>query len=225
MRLYLFDKLSLYRDRFAPLLQPGEQPLAAARFSLARGADHVVLTREDLERTASILPAGMRRRYADMDYRVRAMQRGDAPPPPPEPVTPVGLLLGTILLPVNFVLGILSGPDTAKWHRRIWGVAAAGATGSCAYQIHQRVGVSSDLFLLVTTARLLVVKRGIRDSAIEVALPRQAIRAAYRRARPLQHGRVVIEFADGSHYAAVTGRLDTGQANKIVQALTQQRAG
>ena len=222
MRLYLFDQLSLYRDRFTSLLQPGERPLALARFSLARGADHVVLTREDLERTVGILPAGMRKRYADMDYRVRAMQRGEAAPPPPEPVKPVGLLTGVVLLPVNWILGVLSGPDTEKWNRRIWGVATTGATGSFAYQIHQRVGVSSEFFLMVTTARLLVVKRGVRDSAVEVAIPRQAIRAAYRRARPLQHGRVVIEFADGSHYTAVTGRFDTGRANKIVRALTQQ---
>jgi hypothetical protein len=224
MRLYLFDKLSLYRDDFAPLLQPGEQPLVLTGFSLARGAEDVVLTREDLERAVSILPAGLRKRYADMNYRVRAMQRGDAPPPPPEPVTPVRLLTGIVLLPVFWILAVLSGPDTEKWNRRIWGVAAAGATGSGAYQIHRRVGVSPGFFLMVTTSRLLVVKRGVRDSAVEVAIPRQAIRAAYRRGCPLQHGRVVIEFADGSHYTAATGRLDTGRADKVVHALTTPEA-
>jgi hypothetical protein len=222
MRLYLFDKLSLYRNDFAPLLQPGEQPLALTRFSLARGADHVVLTSEDLERGVGILPARLRKRYADMNYRVRAMQRGDMAPPPPEPVTPVRVLTGIFLLPVYGILAILSGPDTEKWSRRIWGVAAAGATGSVAYQMHRRVGVSSEFFLMVTTARLLVIKRGMRDSAVEVAIPRHVIRAVYRRGRPLQHGRVAIEFADGSHYTAATGRLDTGRADRIVHALTQQ---
>jgi hypothetical protein len=222
MRLYLFDKLWLYRDRFTSLLQPGEQPLALTRFALARGADHVVLTPEDLERTVGILPAGLRKRYAATNYRVRAMQRGETPPPQPEPVTPVRLLTGIFLLPVYGILALLSGPDTEKWTRRIWGVAAAGPTGSAAYQIHRAVGVSSEFFLLVTTARVLVAKRGVRDSTVEVAVPRQAIRAAYRQGRPFQHGRVVIEFADGSHYAAATGRLDTGRADKIVHALTQQ---
>jgi hypothetical protein len=222
MRLYLFDKLPLYQKDFAPLLQPGEQPLTLTRFSLARGGDNVVLTREDLEHAAGILPARLRKRYADMDYRVRAIQRGDAPPPPPEPVTPVRLVTGIILLPVYAVLAILAGPDTDKWTRRIWGVAAAGATGSLAYQIHRRVGVSQEFFLMVTTSRLLVIKRGMRDSAVEAAIPRQAIRAAYRRGRPLQLGRVVIEFADGSFYTAATGRLDTGRADKIVRTLTHQ---
>jgi hypothetical protein len=222
MRLYLFDKLWLYRDRLTPLLQPGEQPLALSPFSLARGADHVVLTREDLERAAGILPAGLRKRYADWDYRVRAMRRGEVAPPPPEPVTAVRVLTGILLLPIYPILAVLSGPDTEKWNQRIWGVAAAGATGSCAYQIHQRVGVSSEFLLMVTTSRLLVVKDGGGDLAVEVAIPRQEIRAAYRRGRPLQHGRVVIEFADGSHYAAVTGRFDTARANKIVRALTLQ---
>jgi hypothetical protein len=221
MRLYLFDKLPLYRNDFAPLLQPGEQPLALTRFALARGADHVALTREDLERTVSLLPAGLRKRYAEMDYRVRAMRRGDMPPPPPEPVTPVRLLTGIALLPLYPILGFLSGPDTEKWNRRIWGVAAAGATGSYAYQLHRRVGVSAKYFLMVTTARLLVVDHGLRDSTVEVAVPRQAIRAVRRQGRPFQHGRVVIEFVDGSHYTAATGRLDTGRANKIVNALTR----
>lgn len=222
MRLYLFDKLSLYRNDFAPLLQPGEQPLALTGFSLARGADHVVLTREDLERTAGFLPARLRKRYVDMDYRVRAMRRGDMPPPEPEPVKPVRVVTGIFLLPVYAILALLSGPDTEKWTQRIWGVAAAGATGSAAYQIHQKVGVSSAFFLMVTTSRLLVLEHGLRDSAVAVAIPRQAIRAAYRRARPFQHGRVVIEFDDGSYYAAATGRLDTGRADKIVNALTHQ---
>jgi hypothetical protein len=222
MRLYLFDKLSLYQKDFASLLEPGEQPLALTGFALARGADHVALTREDLERTVSILPAALRKRYAEMDYRVRAMRRGEAAPPPPEPVTPVRLLTGIALLPVYAILGFLSGPDTEKWHRRIWGVAAAGATGSYAYQLHRSVGLSVKFFLLVTTERLLVVDHGLRNSTVEVAIPRQAIRAVRRQGRPFQHGRVLIEFVDGSHYTAATGRLDTGRANKIVQTLTWQ---
>jgi hypothetical protein len=222
MRLYLFDKLPLYAKDFAPLLQPEEQPLALTRFSLARGADHIALTREDLERTVSILPAGLRKRYAETDYRLRAMRRGEEPPPPPEPVKPVRLLTAILLLPINAILGFMTGPDTEKWTQRIWGVAAAGATGSSAYQIHRKVGVGPQFFLMVTTARLLVVNQGMRDSSIEVAIPRQAIRAVYRRGRPFQHGRVVIEFADGSFYTAATGRLDTGRADKIVRTLTHQ---
>lgn len=221
MRLYVFDQLRLHGKRLEPLLQPGERALALIRFSLARGADRVVLTPEDLEQHVAFLPAGARRRYADWSYRVRQMERGETPVSQPEPVTPARILVGLLLAPIVLAATALSGPslDTDRWTRRIWGVSAAGPTGSLAYQVHRRVGPSSEFFLLVTTVRLLVVRYSDNAFAAEVAIPREFVRAAQRQGRPFQHGRVRIDFDDGSFYTAVTGRFDTAQANKIVHAL------
>jgi hypothetical protein len=194
------DYTKIYQADMAKLLGPGEGVLAVVPYRLAFGAEPPPRTPEEAEQRLSSLPRGVRRRVADRSTRER----------PPGRRT----LLHRILdfdLPWNRI-------DTDEV---IGGATVAGAPGSIGVRIAAATRDLVGQFGVVTGQRLVVVHRRAKDRFELVAeAPRAEVRSAARRGRLFQRGRVVIAFADGSSIAVNTGILLTGQARRLVAALS-----
>lgn len=107
------------------------------------------------------------------------------------------------------------------WDEKLAGVTVTGRPGSLAVRLAEgtRHGVSQ--FGVVTARRFVVVRHVATDRfTLVVEAPRGDVMRATHRSRPLQRGRVVIGFADGSQLAVHTGILLGRQAKRLVAALS-----
>jgi hypothetical protein len=117
--------------------------------------------------------------------------------------------------------------------RLIAGRVGTGGPGSLAAQLAGALSFQDDLgarYLAVTDRRLIVLgRRQTRADAplhLRHAVPRTAVAQARLRSRFLavpQVGRVVLDLADGSSLAVVTGFFLTIAARRLVQSLAPPR--
>ncbi len=194
------DYTKIYRADLAKLFGPGEDVFAVVPYRLAIGAEPPPRTSEEVERGLRPLPRGLRRRVADLSTRER--QRGNR------------TLLHRIL---DF---------DWPWNRvdvdeKISGTAVTGAAGSVGVRIADATRDRIRQFGVVTERRFVVVhQQAAAKFELVTEVPRADMVSAVRRGRLFQRGRVVIAFADGSSIAVNTGILLTGQARRLVTALS-----
>lgn len=121
---------------------------------------------------------------------------------------------------------LVTGPDTPSPGRMLGGVSAAGHAGSWAHQLFEayRGATNRAPYLMVTNRRLVLISKRIfgkgPEFSVALGIPRDAVLNASRGGKPLARGRVVIDFADGSMMALKFGTFLTGQADRLVGALT-----
>lgn len=122
--------------------------------------------------------------------------------------------------------------NPARIDRLLAGRVGTGGPDGLAAQLARALSFEDDLgarYLAVTDCRLMVLgRRETRADAplhLRHAVPRTEVIQARRRSRYLalpQVGRVVLEFADGSSLAVVTGFFLTIAARKLAHALTDR---
>lgn len=188
-------ELDLYGEQVSQLLEPGERLLAVASFLLAPGKIRAVL-----------------------------------PPGPPDDRSGLRKAAETTAVVVAAVL--TDSVSRPSLNRMLGTVSAAGHAGSWAARLLAARDPTAKRLskLAVTDLRLLLVSHifSFRDKnpdyRIDLAVPRDALGNVARRGRPLNRGRVVIEFTDGSMVAVDRGSFFTGQASRLVKALTSPGA-
>lgn len=199
------DYTKIYRTDVTALLEPGDQAFAIVPYRLAHGAERVERTPEVVERRLRPLPRRLRR-------RVSGLQAGEPPPGDRS-------MLDRVIdydLPWNQI----------DWDKTISGTSVAGGPGSWAVRLADATRQGSQLFGVVTARRFAIVRRVATDRFEPVAeVPRADVVYARRHGRPFQRGRVVIAFADGSYIAVENGIFLTGQARRLVAALSPEHPG
>ncbi len=121
---------------------------------------------------------------------------------------------------------LVTGPEPPSLGKMLGGVSAAGHLGSWAHQVAAAQRRAGGLpYLVVTDKRLLLVSDDkssdkAQGFAAFLDIPRDAVLNASRDGRPFARGRVVIAFTDGSMIALKLGSVLTGQADRLVNALT-----
>jgi hypothetical protein len=195
------DYTKIYRTDIAELLGQEDQVFAVVPYRLAAGAERVERDPEVIERRLRPLPKALRRRAQAAATRERRAG-------------------GSSRSLFDRILDIDWPWNKVDWDEKLAGTSVAGRPGSLAVRLADgtRHGVSQ--FGVVTERRFVVVRRVATDRfTLVVEAPRGDVVQARRRARPLQRGRVVIGFTDGSQLAVDTGILLSGQAKRLVAAL------
>jgi hypothetical protein len=200
----LIDYTKNYQAKIAGLLDPADQVIAIVPYHLAHGAEKIAWTPEELERKFWYLPRRARKELAGTQPR-RDRDRS---------------LLDRVLDALS-----PSWPwDDFDLEKAIWGATVTGRSDSPAGRLYSATEKgSAERFGVVTAHRFAVLKKVGLDRFELVAEARRAeVVSVRRQGRPFQRGRVVIEFADGSHLAVLCGLLLTGQARRLVTALSPQ---
>jgi hypothetical protein len=191
----------IYRTDIARLLDPGDQVLVIVPYRLAHGAAAIEWTSEEAGHGSRYIPRRLRDRVADTQE-------------------PGGRSL------LDRILGIFSPNwswNNIDWDKVIGGTSVTGRSDSPAGRLYTATREGVSLFGVVTAQRFAVVRNIATDRFEPVAeVSRAQVVSARRRGKPLQRGRVVIGFADGSHIAVSSGILFTGQARRLVTALSPQ---
>jgi hypothetical protein len=199
----LIDYTKNYQAKIAGFLEPGDQVIVIVPYQLAHGAEKIAWTPEERERKLWYLPR-----------RARQEMAGTRPP------------RGRDRSLLDRVLDMLSPSwpwDDFDMEKAIWGATVAGRSDSPAGRLYIATKRGAEQFGVVTAQRFAVLKKVGMDGFELVAEARRAeVVSARRRGRPFQRGRVVIEFADGSHIAVLCGLFLTGQARRLVTALSPQ---
>ncbi len=192
----------MFNEDLRRLLPDGEQPLALAHFQQAFGEDRLERSPEELNRLFGLLPGRVREQV------IRTLEG----PPRDRPAWERA---------IDFAL---IGPDIDPGigDRLLGGTAASGHVGSWAAQWVAVTRSRTMLKLLVTNRRLLVLEQMTRANdpfELVFAMPRAAVLEARREGKFLQRGRVVLDFADLSQLALMTGMFDTKPADGVINAL------
>lgn len=188
--------VDLYRDKIAPLLGPGEQPLVAEAVQEALGVDRIERAPE--ERLAA-LPAPLRTVF---EQAVRGAS-------PVDTRSTLERVIDATIFPVIDLDPML-------------GVAGHGQVGSFAHAFQRGLQRGSAPFLLATSHRLLLVSQNVNEPWTRlVGVPRAAIVSAQSRPHVFQRGRFVVGFVDASEIAFLTGLLFSGAARRLAGALVR----
>ncbi|HEU5156902.1 MAG TPA: hypothetical protein VFU43_07885 [Streptosporangiaceae bacterium] len=197
------DYTKIYQADIAALIGPDDQVFAVVPYRLAHGAERVERDADVIERRLRPLPRGLRRRAQDLGSRER---RADG--------------AGNRSL-LDRILDIDWPWNKIDWDEKFAGTSVAGRPGSLAVRLADGTRHGVALFGVVTARRFVIVRRIATDRFTLVAeAPRAEVVEARRRSRPFQRGRVVIGFADSSQLAVHTGILLSGQAKRLVAALS-----
>jgi hypothetical protein len=193
------DYTRIYQADLVRLLDPQERVMAVVPCRLAYGAERLERRAEVPERRLGLVPEVLRRRVEQVQRRRSG---------------------GRSLL--DRIIDLLDWPwNGIDWDEVLGGVVVAGRPGSHAVRLAGAARDGVGLFGVVTPQRLAVVRRVATDRfELVVEAPRVEVVEVRQRGRPLHRGRVVIGFADGSRVAVNTGIVLTGQARRLVAALT-----
>lgn len=196
--------MKVYLPELRAMLSAGETPVAAAMCHEAFGAERVERSPADLERMFRLLPRPLRERLT------AAAQAEPVQRKPWERM--VDVLTGTDSL-VDF--------DEAAF----FGVTASGHVGSCAARLLAALRGRSFVYCVVSDRRLIIAQWSDDPVAFaEVAsLPLTAVLNARRVGTIAHRGRVVLDFADLSQLAVMTGFFFSGAADRLVAAITRGR--
>jgi hypothetical protein len=197
------DYTKIYQADIDQLLGPDDQVLAVVPYRLAHGAERVERDPEVVERRLRPLPRGLRRRAQELGSRERSAD-------------------GAANRPLLDRIFDIDWPwNRIDWDEKFAGTSVAGRPGSLAVRLADGTRHGVRQFGVVTPRRFVVVRRIAADRFTLVAeAPRSDVVQALRRSRPLQRGRVVIAFSDGSRLAVDTGILLAGQAKRLVAAMS-----
>jgi hypothetical protein len=203
-----FSNLRIYRDDIRPLLEDGEEPLAAERITSAYGSDRVRRTTEErLNRALRGAPRAVREGAVS---RLRRAEEKDG-----KDHRVLGFFLSLIFLDFS-----IKWPSV-DWKRVFGGVTVAGDRGSHADRLSTPTDGAQFLLCVITDRRLLLVKHNVKPAAAIFDLPRQAIFGARRKTRGLSRSRVVLEFDDASSIVLHAGFINMGgPADRIARAVT-----
>jgi hypothetical protein len=194
------DYTKIYQADIAKLLGPEDPVLSVVPYRLAHGAERVERTPEVIERRLRPLPRGLRRRAQELQSRDRQSDSRSL---------------------LDRILDIDWPWNRLDWDEKLGGTSVAGQPGSLAIRLADGTRHGVALYGVVTARRFVVVRRiGTDRFTLVTETPRGAVVQVRRRGRLLQRGRVVIGFADGSLLAVQTGILLTGQAGRLVAALS-----
>ena len=201
----VIDRLKLWEAEFRALLAPGESALMAIPCRVSFGTDRLERSPEEMERLFRFLPRRLQ------DEAMTSLQGG--------PITRTGWqkVWEKVL---DSATGQMIDVDIDKL---IGGVSATGHVGSWAHQLSSALG-SRTAYCVVSNRRLLFAEQKVNGPFAELAsLPRQAVVRAHRAGKIMQRGRVLLDFADLSQLALMTGILSTGPADKLVSTIMQGR--
>ncbi|MET7419927.1 hypothetical protein [Dactylosporangium sp. NPDC005555] len=178
--------------------------LAAVHCQKAFGAERLQRSPREMEQLLAALPRGVRDAAAAA-YRAE-------PEPSPEKAW-------------ERVVAVLVGADSVirlDVERAIGGSAVTGGDDSCAARLDRGIRDATMVHCVVTDRRLVLADMtdDLRGFRLRAEVPRGAVLRARREGRFLQRGRVVIDFADLSQLALLTGVFLTRRADELVAALT-----
>jgi hypothetical protein len=201
----VFDPLKVYPGELRTMLGAGESPVAAAMCREAFGADRVERTPEEMERAFRLLPRPVRERL------VAATQAEPAAQAPWDRL--IDVLTGTTQL---------LDPDDAT----LFGVTASGHVGSLAARLLEALRVREPVYCVVSDRRLVLARHHLSPASFEevAAVPLWTVLAARRAGTLLHRGRVVLDLADLSQLAVMTGIVFTSAADRLVAAINRGRA-
>ncbi|MEV0568446.1 hypothetical protein [Dactylosporangium sp. NPDC050588] len=196
------DALRLHRAELENLAG-GEEVRAAVHCRTAFGGERPRRSRQELEHLVADVPAEVR------DAAVAALR--DAPDADPEQAW-------------ERVVAVLVGADSVirvDVDKAIGGYAVTGPDDSCAARLDRGIRDATMVHCVVTDRRLVLADMDddLRGFRLRAAVPRTAVLRARRDGRFLQRGRVVVDFADLSQLALLTGVFGTGRADALVAAL------
>lgn len=209
------SRLRFYAEELQRLTADGESLVAAELCQQAFGADQLERSREEMAAMLRFLPERLREQALD------AMQSE------PEPAKGWERVLERVL---DAASGDLIDIDPEEL---LWGVSASGRVGSWAAQLSAVINdPEHSSYCVVTDQRLIIADWQTHtdrpDSPTSftelISVPRNAVFRARRQGRFLQRGRVVLDFADLSQLALMTGILFTSAATRLVRALQPRPA-